>query len=363
MSLRASIRVARRSFDVVVDLEALDGETVALLGPNGSGKTTVLEAIAGLVPLDEGTIELGGTSIHDLPADRRRIGLAFQDAMLFPRFSARENVAFALRARGARAGDARARAGDLLAELAPTVDPEAPPARLSGGERQRVSLARTLASEPRLLLLDEPLAAVDASARPELRQTIRTMLEMFTGPVVLVTHDPVEAMTMAERLVLLERGRVTQTGTPDEVRSHPASRYAADLVGLNLFEGELAPDGEGAGVVRTPTGALTVVWPEGLDRVPVDGVRATVSPADVAVYTEAPEGSPRNVFAGRILEVAIAGSRARLRLDTAPPFVAEVTLGSVERLRLVPGAQVWVSCKAVEVRLMVPGREPDTLSS
>ena len=166
---------------------------------------------------------------------------------------------------------------------------------------------------------------------------------------------------MADRLVLLERGRVTQTGTPEDVRSRPASQYAADLVGLNLFEGALVPGGAGAGVVRTPAGELTVVWPDGLEHTTVAGVRATVSPADIALHAAPPEGSPRNVFEGTVLEVAVTGSRARLRLDTAPPLVAEVTTGSVERMQLAPGTPVWASCKAVEVHLMVPGREPDTL--
>ena len=190
---------------------------------------------------------------------------------------------------------------------------------------------------------------------------LRDTLAAFAGPSILVTHDPVEAMTLADGLVLLEDGRIAQVGTPAEVRNHPATRYAADLVGVNLFEGTLEPAGQGAGTLRTIDGELTVAWPEGLESVPTDGVRATLAPAEIVVHAARPEGSSRNVFHGKVLEVAIGGSRARVRLGTAPPLVAEVTTGSVERMGLAPGAEVWASCKAVEIRLMVPTARPDTL--
>jgi molybdate transport system ATP-binding protein len=281
--------------------------------------------------------------------------------MLFPKLSVLENVAFPLRARGVSRGAARTRAGAVLANLAPAVDPAARPATLSGGERQRVALARALAAEPRVLLLDEPFASVDAEAKPELRSLLRRTLASFDGPRVLVTHDPVEATTLADRLVLLEDGRVTQTGTPSEVRNRPVTRYAAELVGTNLFEGSLIPDRGGVGILRTHTGELTVVWPDGLAAAAVDDVRATLSPAEISLHTEQPHGSARNVFRGAVEEVATVGGRARIRLRTSPPLVAELTVGSVERLGIVPGREVWASCKAVEIRLMVPGGEPDTL--
>jgi len=361
MGLDAAVRVARGTHVLDVAFTVADGETVALVGRNGAGKTTVLEALAGLVPLEAGRIELDDRRIDGLDVERRGIGLAFQDGALFPRMSVRENVAFAARARGDRVGPARERADRLLAQLAPAVDPAARPAQLSGGERQRVALARTLASEPRLLLLDEPLAAVDASARPELRTVLHDTLATFTGPTILVTHDPVEAMTLADRLVLLEDGRITQEGTPAEVRNHPATRYAADLVGVNLFEGTLEPAGPGVGTLRTEEGELTVAWPDGLAFTSTTGIRATLAPAEITLHAARPEGSSRNAFHGKVVEVAVTGSRARVRVDTAPPLVAEVTIGSVERMGLTPGADVWASCKAVEFRLMVQGFEPDTL--
>ena len=361
MPLDVAVTVRRGTFAVDASFAVDDGETVALLGPNGAGKSTVVEALAGLVRLDAGHVRLDGVAIDALPPERRPIGIAFQDALLFPHLSVLENVAFPLRARGARADAARDAALEILGDLAPRVRPDTKPANLSGGERQRVALARALVTKPRLLLLDEPLAAVDVSGRPELRTLLRQTLATFEGPRVLVTHDPVEAMTLADRIVVLEDGGVTQTGTPAQIRSAPSTRYAADLVGVNLFVGALRPGEPGAGDLDTGDGTVTVPWPEGVPRNPVEDVLATLAPADVALHAERPEGSPRNVLRGAIEEVAILGDRARVRVRTSPPLVAEVTTGSIERLQLGAGIDVWASFKAVEVHLMVPTAPPDTL--
>jgi molybdate transport system ATP-binding protein len=361
VSLRAAFTVRRGDLTISVDLEAAAGQSVALLGPNGAGKTTVLEAIAGILQIDSGSIELEGSRIDALPPERRHMGLAFQDGMLFPRMSVIDNVAFPMRARGVRAKEARAAARPLLARIAGSVESDALPTQLSGGERQRVALARTLAASPRVLLLDEPLASVDASARPELRDAIRDALADFEGPAIIVSHDPVEAMTLADRLALLERGRITQVGTPAEVRSHPKTRYAADLVGVNLFEGTLVPQPDGSGLLETADGTVAVAWPEPVPRERTADVQATVAPAEIAIHAARPEGSARNVFPGRILEIVPLGGRARVRLASSPPLVAEVTAGSVDRMGLAPGTEVWASCKAVEVRLMVAGVGTDTL--
>jgi molybdate transport system ATP-binding protein len=361
MALAVDVVVQRGERTVAVALQISDRETVALIGRNGAGKTTAIEAIAGLAPMASGRVELAGRRIDDLPADERDIGVAFQDAMLFPTLSVLENVAFPLRARGVRKADARTRAAAILRDLAPDVAADASPTTLSGGERQRVALARALVAEPQLLLLDEPFASVDAAAKPALRAVLRRTLDGFQGPKVLVTHDPIEATTLADRLVLLEDGRVTQTGTPSEVRERPVTRYAAELVGTNLFIGMLEPIDQDAGTLRTDEGSLTVMWPDALPRDPIGDVRATLSPQEVSLYAERPDGSPRNVFRGPVEEVAITGGRARVRLRTAPPLVAEITTGSVDRLGLRPGAEVWASCKAVEIRLIVPATEPDTL--
>ncbi|HEY8018722.1 MAG TPA: ABC transporter ATP-binding protein [Actinomycetota bacterium] len=363
MSLRAEIDVRRGPDGVRAAIAIGDGEALAVVGPNGAGKSTLLEALAGLVPMEAGEIELDGVRIEALPPERRRVGMCFQDAGLFPRLSVLENVAFPLRARGAGKRDARAKASALLEELAPRVEPAARPSRLSGGEQQRVALARALAAEPRLLLLDEPLAAVDVTARADMRRAIRLAVGRCGGPCIIVAHDPVDAMTMADRVVVLEAGRITQEGTPDEIRSAPQSPYAGDLVGVNLFEGTLEPEAGGAGVLDTDEGSLIVAWPAGVARSRLDDVLATLPPAEVSLHLDRPEGSPRNVLEGEIAEIAIHAERARVRVRSAPPITAEVTLGSVERLGLREGLTVFAACKAVEVRLRIDAPEPDTLGA
>jgi molybdate transport system ATP-binding protein len=353
--------VVKRGRTIEAAFEAGSDETVAILGPNGAGKTTIVEGVAGLVAEARGPVSLDGERIDGLPPDRRPIGIAFQDGVLFPHLSALENVAFPARARGARPRAARAHARDVLARVAPAVDPEAKPTELSGGARQRVALARALAGAPRVLILDEPLSSVDVSARAELRTQLRRTLDAFDGPRLLVTHDPIEAMTLADRIVVLEDGHVTQTGTPGEIRAAPRTRYAADLVGLNLFRGTLVPIAGGAGELRTADGPITVSWPDGVPVAPVDDVLATLAPADVALHAERPEGSPRNVVRGVVDEVAILGDRARVRLRGAPALVAEITTGSAERMGIVAGTEVWASFKAVELRLIVEPIAADTL--
>jgi molybdate transport system ATP-binding protein len=286
-----------------------------------------------------------------LPPERRPIGVVFQDLLLFPHLSALENVEFPLLARGVARREARDRAEHLLRRLEVVERARAEPRDLSGGEAQRVALARALVAEPALLLLDEPLSALDVGAGARLREILRDELERFPGIRILITHDPVEAFTMADRLVIVEDGRVTQIGTPEEIRSAPRSRYAADLVGVNAVRGVLEPIGEGTGRLISSEGTLVVPWPEWYVEGEVVGI---VRPIDVTLWPDRPQGSARNVLSGRVTSVAVERDRARVRLATAPPLVAEVTLGSVERLRLRSGVEVWASFKAVEVELLPP---------
>ena len=357
MTLSMDVTIRRGTFAVRASFDAGRGSTTALLGPNGSGKSTLVSSMAGLTPPDEGSVVLDGTVLDEpaagvyLPPERRPIGVVFQDLLLFPHLSALENVEFPLLARGVARGEARDRSEHLLRRLEVVERARAKPRDLSGGEAQRVALARALVAEPRLLLLDEPLSALDVGARARLRQVVRDELERFPGVRVLITHDPVEAFTMADRLVIVEDGRVTQVGTPEEIRSAPRSRYGADLVGVNAIRGVLAPIGEGTGRLISSEGALVVPWPEWYVEGEVVGI---VRPIDVTLWPDRPEGSARNVLFGRVISVAIEGNRARVRLATAPPLVAEVTLGSVERLRLRSGVEVWASFKAVEVELLPP---------
>lgn len=360
MSLDVDVRARRDAFELEASLHARPGETVALLGPNGSGKSTFVSVLAGLVVPDDGRVTLDGSTLDDVRAgvhvepEERPLGVVFQDLMLFPHLSARENVAFPLRASGVPRADALARADELLHELGVGGRATARPRELSGGQAQRVALARALIRRPRMLLLDEPLSSLDVAARGRARTLISEILGKFTGIRVLVTHDPVEAMLLAGWIVVLEAGRVTQSGTPDEVREAPRTAYAAELVGVNLLEGRLDPLEDGAGRLVTPDGDVIVAWPNDRPRMPTAGILAIVRPSDVAIHLDRPAGSARNVVRGTIASISVEGDRARVRTHATPPLVAEVTLGSIKRLGLETGSAVWLSFKAVEVIVVPP---------
>jgi len=359
MSLSVDVRARRGSFAVEAAFDAEPGETVALLGPNGAGKSTLVATLAGIEGPKRGRVTLDGEVLDDaaaevhMPAERRPVGVVFQDLLLFPHLSALENVAFPLRARGMAHGEARRHAAALLERLGASERAEARPRDLSGGEAQRVALARALVHEPRLLLLDEPLSSLDVRTRARTRALVRRELAAFSGVRLLVTHDPVEAMSLADRMVLIEDGRVTQIGTPGEVREAPRTHYAAELVGLNFFTGRLERLEEGAGRIVTADGEVVVAWPEELEA-GTEGVIGLLPPADVALHVVRPEGSARNVLRGHVAVVSVEGERARVRVDSSPPVVAEITLGSVSRLGLAEGAEVWASFKAVEVQVLPP---------
>ncbi|HEX8804982.1 MAG TPA: ABC transporter ATP-binding protein [Acidimicrobiales bacterium] len=347
--LRARVGLGLGALDLDIDLAVDDGEVVALLGPNGAGKTTTLRAVAGLVPLERGRVEVDGHTLDDpatgtfVPAHERPIGFVFQDHLLFPRMSALDNVAFGLRARGVGRAEARRRAAGWLDRLDVADHADVRPAALSGGQAQRVALARALATDPRLLLLDEPLAALDARARIRVRAELRRHLATFPGARLLVTHDAIDALVLADRLVVVDGGRVSQAGTPAEVTRRPRSRYVADLVGVNLLHGT---GGAGGGrTVTTAAGArLTVA-----DPVPAGDVAVAVRPQAVALHPDEPHGSPRNAWPATVAELEPDRDRVRVRLDGPVAVTAEVTPAAVAELGLAPGTAVWASVKAVDL--------------
>jgi molybdate transport system ATP-binding protein len=345
--LRATVRLRRGALSLDVDLTVGDGEVVALLGPNGAGKTTTLRAVAGLEPLQDGRIELDGDVLDEparrtfVPPRHRQVGVVFQDPLLFPHLSALENVAFGLRSRGTAKAAARAEALRLLERVGLADRAGARPAALSGGEAQRVAVARALAPAPRLLLLDEPLSALDATKRAELRAELRAQLRAVPGARLLVTHDPVDAAVLADRVVILERGRVVQEGTTAHVVAHPVSRFVADLAGVNLLLGRRV----GTHVVRLDTGAeLTSA-----DPVPAVDAAVAVRPQAVALHRARPEGSPRNAWAATVVGLEGHGDRLRVQLTGAVALTAEVTPAAVADLGLAPGEEVWASVKAVDL--------------
>jgi len=355
MSLQVDVRARREGFVVEAAFDAKGGETLVMLGPNGAGKSTLVDALAGLLQPERGRVVLAGRTLDEddvhVAASDRPIGVVFQKLLLLPHLTVLENVAFPLRARGERAEAARRKARDALERLGAGALAEKRPAELSGGEAQRVALARALVGEPGLLLLDEPLSALDVTSKTQIRALLRRELSTFGGVAVVVTHDPVDAMTLGERLVLVEDGRVTQSGSPDEIRAAPRTPYAADLVGVNLFTGVLEPADDGTALIRTADGVVAAALSPGMDPITRD-VLGILRPADVALHLKRPEGSPRNVFEGRVRFITVEGDRARVGLETAPPLVAEVTAASLRALDITEGLHLWASFKALEVRVV-----------
>ncbi|TFV62740.1 ABC transporter ATP-binding protein [Geodermatophilus sp. DF01-2] len=345
MTLSADVRVACGPLTVDLDLEVADGEVLAVLGPNGAGKSTLLRVVAGLLPPDGGRVAVGAEVWDDVaagvhvPAHGRRLGMVFQDHLLFPHLSVTDNVAFGLRTRGTRTSDARRAAAAWLARVGIADLGDRRPGRLSGGQAQRAALARALVGEPAVLLLDEPLSALDARTRLTVRAELRRHLAEYAGSTVLVTHDPIDAMALADRVVVVEEGRVVQAGTPADVSRHPRTDYVARLVGLALLPGT----GEGT-TVRLDGGGRVAVAEE-----TAGPVFVAVRPGSVALYPARPAGSPRNVWPARLVSATPHGSTVRCELDGEVPLVADVTEAAYAELGLAPGAAVWAAVKASEV--------------
>ncbi|WP_413760304.1 ABC transporter ATP-binding protein [Streptomyces sp. MMBL 11-3] len=337
--LDAHLVVERGTFRLDVALRVAPGEVVALLGPNGAGKTTALRALAGLTPLTGGRLRLDGTALEHTPPESRPVGVVFQDYLLFPHLSALDNVAFGPRCRGASKAAARATAAEWLDRLGLAAHAGSRPRRLSGGQAQRVAVARALATRPRLLLLDEPLAALDARTRLEVRAQLRRHLAEFEAVAVLVTHDPLDAMVLADRLVVVEDGRVVQEGVPSDIARHPRTDYIAQLVGLNLYRGE--SQGHvvrlGAGPSVTTTEALS------------GPVFVAFPPSSVTLYRDRPTGvSARNLWRCEVVGVETHGDRIRADLTGELPLVADLTTVGAAELELHPGATVWATVKATQ---------------
>jgi len=349
VSLDVDITLTRDAFELVADV-SFDARTpTAVVGPNGAGKSSLLSAIAGLVPISFGTISLDGRTLTGdgvaVPPPNRSMGVVFQDLRLFPTRSALDNVAFPLRARGVAKREARARAHGWLHRLGAESVANVRADFLSGGYAQRVALARALASEPEVLLLDEPLSSLDAGARVQTRRVIGEVLDSFDGVAILVTHDPLEALSLCDRLVVLEGGRVAQVGTREEVGLHPRTEFGAALLGLNLFRGTIEPD---PATVQLDGAALSIgpsEFPAGTD------VFASIHPRSIVLSSDRPSGSARNVISGTVRTIDEHDGRARVELDSRPRLIVEVTSASVASMGLVRGVRVWASFKATDVRV------------
>jgi len=374
--LAAHLVVQRGRFALDAEVTVEAGEVLAVLGPNGAGKTTMLRALAGLEALTSGRVVLGGDVWDEPAAGRfvptvdRAVGVVFQDYRLFPHLSVVDNVAFGPRVRGERRAAARREALAWLDRVGLADVARRVPGELSGGQAQRVALARALAARPRLLLLDEPLAALDARTRLDVRSELRTHLAAFGGPSLIVTHDPLEALVLADRILVLEAGRVVQDGPPGLVARRPATEYVARLMHLNFFTGVLT-DRDTRRVDLDSGGALHAaahdlpgaepVPPEGeVDVLPGARMLVVVAPSAIALHPREPgAGSPRNVWRGTVTGIELLTDRVRVAVEGRPSALVDVTPAAVADLDLAAGRPVWLSAKATEVVAYPdPGRAP-----
>ena len=357
--------VADRNLDVEFSVSA--GEVLAVLGPNGAGKATALHVIAGLLRPDEGLVRLGDRVLTDtatgvdVATHDRRVGLLLQDPLLFPHMSVAANVAFGPPGRhkilrgfpSARAQD-KSRALRWLREVDAEEFADRRPRQLSGGQAQRVAIARALAAEPDVLLLDEPLAGLDVASAAAIRAVLRTVVARSGCAVILITHELLDVFTLADRVLVLEAGKICEIGPVADVLAAPRSNFGARIAGVNLVSGAIGPDGSlhsrsGVHLHGTLAGEFGGKVPTG------QGAIAVFAPAAVAVYQDQPHGSPRNTLEVTVAALDTRGSavlvRGQEQPDGAPGLAAEITIDAAAELRLTPGDRVWFTIKALEVSL------------
>ena len=336
--LTADFRLGLRSFELSVALAV--ERTVALVGPSGAGKTSVLRAIAGLVRPDSGRVALDGETWVDVERgvfvspEQRRVGLVFQEYALFPHLSVRQNVAFG----------GKERVDELLERFRISHLVAARPRELSGGERQRVALARALARDPGVLLLDEPLSALDAHTKATVRVELEELLRDLGLPTLIVTHDYEDAAALAETVGVLVEGKLRQLDTPEELVSHPADPFVASFTGANLLRGHAEPVDDGLTSIRLESGDVVYSTDSARGEVGV-----VVYPWDVAVGRMQVDGSALNLVTGEVSSVVPVGNRVRVRIG---PLTAEVTAASAEKLQLARGGTAYASFKATGTRLV-----------
>ncbi len=336
--LDARVILNRDSLTLDVELQLQHGEVIAVLGPNGAGKTSLLHALLGWLELESGWIMVDGEVIDSpdtdsyVPPQHRPFGMVFQDGLLFPHMSVEKNILFgAGKDFNLKPLAESLQANELLAKF---------PSELSAGERQRAAIARSLAARPKVLFLDEPFSALDIQGKRRGRSLLKEALAIGVSGCLMVTHDLVDAFTLADRVMVIEGGKLTQFDVPDRIRSRPGSEWIADLVGWNYYEGI----GEGS-VVTLPHGTTIFTAQDDLD----GPTSISINPASVSIFRSQPSGSPRNSWLSSIQSIEILGGRARVSLVGEIDICADITITAANELRQLISSEVWVSVKATEV--------------
>ena len=327
-----------------ISLDVKQGDFVCFLGPSGCGKTTLLRAIAGLDPQDEGLIEMAGCDVSRLPPAARDFGIVFQSYALFPNLSVAANVGYGLVNRRAGKAEMNARVAELLALVGLPEQGQKYPVQLSGGQQQRVALARALATSPGLMLLDEPLSALDTHTKDTVRLELQELLRTFDLPTLIVTHDYEDAAALAGTLGVLVEGELRQLGSPAELVSQPNDPFVASFTGANLLRGRVQSHNDGLTGVQLESGEVVY----STDTAQGD-VGVVVYPWDVSIGRIHTDDSALNLVHGEIASVSRVGNRVRVRVG---PLTAEVTAASAERLELARGGVVIASFKATGTRLV-----------
>ena len=351
LDVRLSSQLGAFTLDVAASVP--DRSVLVLVGESGAGKTTLLRLLAGLARPDHGRIEVDGAVWYDgsagtcIPPEGRAVGYVPQDYALFPHLTVAENVAFGLRALGIPARQRRDRVQASLTRLHVESLADRRPNQLSGGQQQRVAIARAIVLEPALLLLDEPLSALDVTTRRTIRGELRQLLGTLPCTTVYVTHHPAEALVLGERIAVLESGRITQSGSPEHLMRRPQSAFVAEFLGVNLLRGVVTATADGLTHVAIDGGEVLVPHTARTGEVAV-----LVHPREITITLERPAGSARNVFAGTIEELVPEppdGALVRVSLRSSPRLVAEVTRDAVAALALAPGGLAYAAFKAAAV--------------
>lgn len=352
--LNVTLKKKLRDFELDVNFTVNAGETLGLLGSNGAGKSTVLKLLSGLMKPDAGRIELGGTVIFDSSkrvfkqAEERNVGYMFQNYALFPHMTARENIEYGLKMRRVDTAERNIRVDELISSLGLAEIADEPVTKMSGGQRQRIALARALTPNPSLLLLDEPLSALDSKTQEKLRQELASVIRQEDIPCILVTHSILDTLAVADRTAVIERGRITAIGTPEEIVHNPAYGFVT-CENPNIFRGEIWVKDNGVICVRVGCVDFRAVTPL------CGTVTVSVRPEELILSRNRFVSTAVNVFEGRIVKIepTLKADEMFVHVDIGIPLAATVTRQSVERLRFVPGERVTVTCKATAVRVFV----------